>query len=110
MESYKQWHAPMNSAAFYCAVLFPFLVYGRYKSTLGWLGTEGRGYCRSEWINIARETIEWWPLLNVETEVNGDSKSSKERGPFLVVLSGLSCRYRYFCSALAALVGPVQNI
>ncbi len=30
--------------------------------------------------------------------------------PFLVDLVGLSCRYKRFFSALAALVGPVQNI
>ncbi len=28
-----------------------------------------------------RETREGWPLLTVETEVNGDSKSTNERGP-----------------------------
>ncbi len=31
-----------------------------------------------------RETREGWPLLTVETEVNGDSKSTNEKGPFLV--------------------------
>ncbi len=46
-----------------------------------------------------------------ETEVNGDSKSTNDRGPSLVGSLGLSCRrYKRFCSALAALVGPVQNI
>jgi hypothetical protein len=43
-------------------------------------------------------------LLTVETEVNGDSKSTNERGPSLV-----GCT-RDFCSTLADLVGPVQNI
>jgi hypothetical protein len=43
-----------------------------------------------------RETREGWPLLTVETEVNGDSKSTNEGT-------------RDFCPALAALVGPVQN-
>jgi hypothetical protein len=28
----------------------------------------------------ARETREGWPLLTVETDVNGDSKSTNERG------------------------------
>jgi hypothetical protein len=46
------------------------------------------------------ETIDGWPLLTVETEVNGESKSTHERGPPLVD----------FCSASVALVGPVQNI
>jgi hypothetical protein len=31
-------------------------------------------------------------LLIFETEVNGDSKSTNERGPFLVGSLGLSCR------------------
>jgi hypothetical protein len=43
-------------------------------------------------------------LLTVETEVNGDSKRTNERGPSLV-----GCK-RDFCSTLAVLVGPVQNI
>jgi hypothetical protein len=45
-----------------------------------------------------RETREGWPLLTVETELNGDS--------CCVCCSGT----RDFCSALAALVGPVQTI
>jgi hypothetical protein len=47
-----------------------------------------------------------------EAEANGDSKSTNERGPFLVALSGqvLSANTRYFCTALAALVSPIQNI
>jgi hypothetical protein len=40
---------------------------------------------------IARETREGWPLPTVETGVHGDSKSTNERGPFLVGLLGLSC-------------------
>jgi hypothetical protein len=49
-----------------------------------------------------------WPLLLVETEVNGDSKSTNERGPSLI---GWACRAvkRYICSALVALVGPVKK-
>jgi hypothetical protein len=31
-----------------------------------------------------REAREGWPLLTEETEVNGDSKSTNERGPSLV--------------------------
>jgi hypothetical protein len=38
----------------------------------------------------ARETREGWPLLNVETEVNGDSKRTQEWGPFL--FGSLACR------------------
>jgi hypothetical protein len=52
----------------------------------------------------AIETREGWPLLTVETEVNGDSKSTNEKGvpPWLVRCAGTID----FCSALAALVGP----
>ncbi len=57
------------------------------------------------------ETREGWPLLTAETEVNGDSKNTNERGfslvAWFVVL--VSPEKRFFCSALAALVGPVQN-
>ncbi len=42
----------------------------------------------------------------VETEVNGDSKRTNERGP---ILDG-SWACCAACFALAALVGPVQNI
>jgi hypothetical protein len=48
-----------------------------------------------------------WPLLTVETEVNRDSKSTYERSSSLV---GSLDHARAFCSAWAALVGPVQNI
>jgi hypothetical protein len=41
-----------------------------------------------------RETREGWPLLTVEIEVNGDSKSTNERDPSLVGSLGLSCRYK----------------
>ncbi len=43
-----------------------------------------------------------WPLLTVETEVNGDSKSTNERGPSLVVVGSLESGTTDFCSALAA--------
>jgi hypothetical protein len=57
-----------------------------------------------------RETRVGWPLLTEETEVNGDSKSTNEKCPSLVGSLGLSCWYKRFFSALAAQVGPVQNI
>jgi hypothetical protein len=47
-------------------------------------------------------------LLIVETEVNGDSKSTKERVNSLVGSLGLLCRYKS-CSVLAALDDPLQN-
>jgi hypothetical protein len=37
---------------------------------------------------LPRGNRERWPLLTVETEVNGDSKSTNERGPSLVGLMG----------------------
>jgi hypothetical protein len=68
------------------------------------------------WLDVSgelRENREWRPLLAVETEMNGDSKSTNERCPSLVGSMCLSCPYtgtRDFCSALATLVGRVQNI
>jgi hypothetical protein len=57
------------------------------------------------------ETGEGWPLLTVETEVNGDSKSTNEkRVPSWLVLWACRAGTRDFCPALAALVGPVQNV
>jgi hypothetical protein len=58
----------------------------------------------------ARETREGRPLPTVETEVNGDSKSTNERDPSLVSSLDLSDLYERFCSALAALVGPVGKL
>jgi hypothetical protein len=47
---------------------------------------------------LSRATREGWPLLIVETEVDGiaDSRRTYERGPFLIGSLGLSCRYRIF--------------
>jgi hypothetical protein len=45
------------------------------------------------------------PFSLVKTEVNGDSKSTNERGPASVGSLGSSCPYFY--PALAALVSPV---
>ncbi len=50
-------------------------------------------------------------MLTVETELNGDSGGTYERGPSFV-----GCYWPYrpgtrnFCPALASLVGPGQNI
>jgi hypothetical protein len=49
-------------------------------------------------------------MLTVNTEVNGDSMSTNERGPSLVGSLGSSCWYKRFLPALAALVGQVQTI
>ncbi len=55
---------------------------------------------------VTREAREGCPLLTVETGVNGDSESTRPG------LFRRACRAstRNFCPALAALVGPVQNI
>ncbi len=53
------------------------------------------------------EDREGWPLLTVETEANGDSRSTYERDPSLVGSLGSSTRD--FCPAVTALVGPVQD-
>jgi hypothetical protein len=45
-----------------------------------------------------RETREGWALLTVETEANGDSKSTNERGP--------SRRYKRFLSCLGCFSRP----
>jgi hypothetical protein len=42
---------------------------------------QGPGMTR---LKYPRETREGWPLLTVETEVNGDSKRTNKRGPSLV--------------------------
>jgi hypothetical protein len=60
---------------------------------------------------MPRETREgWWSLLTLEPEVNGDSWSTYEKGSFLGWLRwARRDGTRDFCSALAALVSPVQN-
>jgi hypothetical protein len=51
-------------------------------------------------IVIDTEDREGWPLLSVETEVNGESKSTNERGPSWVGSLGFSCRYKRLLSCL----------
>jgi hypothetical protein len=48
--------------------------------------------------------------MTVETEVNGDSKSTNERGSFLGWYVGLGVPVQEIFVVLAALVGPEQNI
>jgi hypothetical protein len=57
-----------------------------------------------------RETREEWPLLTVENKVNGDSKRTNERGPFLVGSLGLSCRYKRFLFCLDCSSRPQYKI
>ncbi len=52
------------------------------------------------WIVETRETREGWPLLTVEIEVNGDSKSTHAKGPSMMGSSGLLCGYKRFLSCL----------
>ncbi len=54
---------------------------------------------------LARKTWEGWPLLTVETEVNGDSKCTNE-GPSLVGSLGLPCRYKRFLFCLGCSSRP----
>ncbi len=56
-----------------------------------------------------REQREGWPLLTVETEANGNSKStgSSFLGWFVELVIAVQ---EIFCPAQDALVGPVQNI
>ncbi len=57
---------------------------------------------------IIRETNDVWLLLTVETEVNGDSRSTNDRVPPWLVRWARRAVIRDVCFALAALVGPVQ--
>ncbi len=50
-----------------------------------------------------------WPMLPVETEVNGDSKSTNERSPFLVGSLGFSCQYKRFLSCLGCSSRPSRK-
>ncbi len=45
-------------------------------------------------------------LLTVETDLNVDSKSANERGPFLVGSLGLSCLYKRFLFCLGCSSRP----
>ncbi len=56
-----------------------------------------------------RETREGWPLLAVETEVNGESENTNERGPSLGGSLGLSCRYKNFFSCLGCSSRPSKK-
>ncbi len=47
------------------------------------------------------ETREGWPLLTVETETNGHSRSTNERGPSLVGSLNSLCRYKRLLSSLS---------
>ncbi len=57
-----------------------------------------------------RDYREGWPLLTVETEVIGTQRVQLKRVLPWVVHWACRAVTRDFCSALAVLVGPVQNI
>jgi hypothetical protein len=59
--------------------------------------------------DLHRETREGWPLRLKLSHVRTYGVQIK-RGPSLVGSLGLSCRYKRFYAALAALFSPVQNI
>ncbi len=83
-----------------CKVVFD----GLLLESVGKSGKRGGGAA-------TRETREGWPLLTVETEVNGDLKRTIDRGPSLVGLLDSTCRYNRIPSCLGcSLVSPVQNI
>jgi hypothetical protein len=68
-----------------------------------WKTTEANNFTGS-WVAFSRvrhrETREGWPLLTVETERNGDSRSTNERSPSLVGSLDSLCRYKRFLSWL----------
>jgi hypothetical protein len=87
----------------------------QFMFVLGGGGVGGGGTRRSHILLalvITRETREGWPLHSFETEANGDSRSSYKRGPSVVGLFGLVfvSVQEIFYPALAAVIGPVQNI
>jgi hypothetical protein len=45
---------------------------------------------------VTRETRKGWPLLTVETGVNGDSKNTNEMVLPWLFRGGLSCQYKRF--------------
>jgi hypothetical protein len=57
-----------------------------------------------------RDAREGWPLLTVETEVDGDSKRTNDRDPSLIGSFGLVVPVQEIFVALAPPVSPVQNI
>ncbi len=56
------------------------LLHGIYQQSDG--GSSRLTYCTQTAV-CTRKTIEGWPLLTVETEANGDSRSAYERDPSL---------------------------
>jgi hypothetical protein len=77
--------------------------YERRSRIQGKINSDTQGGDSLTMYAVEREVVGYrdgWPLLTVETEVNGASKSTNERGPFLVSLFGSSCRYKRLVSCL----------
>jgi hypothetical protein len=55
---------------------------------------------------VTRDTREGWPLLTVEIEANGDSKSTNDRGPSLVGSLDLLCPVQEILSRLGCSSQP----
>ncbi len=63
-----------------------------------------------KWHIVAvKETREGWPLLTVETEVNGDSESANESGPSLVGSLVSFCQYKILLPCLGCSGKPTTN-
>jgi hypothetical protein len=75
------------------------IMYRDYFNKLSWRSQETRPLYQTCSV-MHWDAREVWPLLTMETEANGDSWSTYERGPFLVVLLGLSCWYKRFLFCL----------
>jgi hypothetical protein len=73
-------------------------IYSTFHSTYSWTCPFLSGWTRN--------TRDGWPLLTVETEANGDSGSTYERGPSLVGSMGSSCQCRRFLSCLGCSSRP----
>ncbi len=57
-------------------------------------------------VDRTRQTRDGWLLMIDETELNGDSTSTNERGPSLVGYLGLACRYKRFLFCLGCFSRP----
>ncbi len=92
-----QWETDMEESGEQCTVVFALIVTKPASECVcGWGGND-----------TPRETREGWPLLTVEIELNGDSKSTNERSHSLLGSLGLSCRYKRFLFCLGCSSRPI---
>ncbi len=80
------------------SVIFSLFVQRVRLAHVGKLGGGG--------VEPTRETGTEWPLQTVETEANGDSRSTHEKDPSLIGSLGSSCRYKRFLSCLGCYNRP----